>query len=141
MLRVVFSSVRCIFGWLWWLWFKLCIPTNPQVRLYSPTDHVHTLRPQGSALRGKYCHISYLTSSLSSPTPTFRTYLRPLLRRYLDSTSYYPFIAMQPPLLFSPFLLPSIIPCSPIVLDCRYFRLAFLLAISAHYYSYYLSML
>src|ERR1700678_1885522 len=100
MLRVVFSSVRCIFGWLWWLWFKLCIPTIPQVRLYIPTDHVHTLRPQGSALRGKYCHIPYLMSNLSSPTPTFRTYLRPLLRRYLYFTSSYPFVAMQPALLF-----------------------------------------
>src|ERR1700678_88761 len=69
------------------------------------------------------CHISYLTSSLSNPTPTFRTYFQPLLRRYLNSTSCYPFVAMQPPLLFSPFLLPSIIPCSPIVLYCHYFRL------------------
>src|ERR1700678_2807664 len=46
------------------------------------------------------CHIPYLTSNLSSPTPTFRTYLRPLLRRYLYFTSSYPFVDMQPPLLF-----------------------------------------
>src|ERR1700678_4384699 len=46
------------------------------------------------------CHIPYLTSNLSSPTPTFRTYLRPLLRCYLYFTSSYPFVAMQPPLLF-----------------------------------------
>ena len=53
-LSVLLSSECCICGWLCWLWFKLCIPTNPQVQLYIPTDHVHTLRPQGSALRGKY---------------------------------------------------------------------------------------
>src|ERR1700678_3280232 len=88
---VLLSSECCICGWLWWLWFKLCIPTNPQVRLYIPTDHVHTLRPQGSALRGKYCHIAYLTSNTSSPTPTFRTYLRPLLQRYFNSSSPDPF--------------------------------------------------
>src|SRR5271168_317723 len=46
------------------------------------------------------CHIPYLTSNPSSPTPTFWTYLRPLLRRYFNSTSSYPFVAMQPPLLF-----------------------------------------
>src|SRR5271168_2485592 len=46
------------------------------------------------------CHIPYLTSNLSSPTPTFRTYLQPLLRCYLYFTSSYPFVAMQPPLLF-----------------------------------------
>src|SRR5580692_6474752 len=63
---------------------------------------IHTLvnmaTEGGSKLR--YCHIPYLTSNLSSPTPTFRTYLRPLLRRYLYFTSSYPFVAMQPPLLF-----------------------------------------
>src|ERR1700678_1076258 len=37
------------------------------------------------------CHIPYLTSNTSSPTPTFRTYLRPLLRRYFYLTSPDPF--------------------------------------------------
>src|ERR1700678_4326134 len=140
MLRVVFSSVRCIFGWLWWLWFKLCIPTIPQVRLYIPTDHVHTLRPQGSALRGKYCHILYLTSNPSSPTPTVQTYLRPLLRRYFNSTSSYCFVAMQPPLLFlsiSTSSYCSLFPYCPLlsllptcILTCNIRPLLFLLSVS-----------
>src|SRR6202522_1113069 len=37
------------------------------------------------------CHIPYLTSNTSSPTPTFRTYLRPLLRHYFYLTSPDPF--------------------------------------------------
>src|ERR1700678_2338445 len=39
-------------------------------------------------------------SNTSSPTPTFRTYLRPLLRRYSTLVLLTPFVAMQPPLLF-----------------------------------------
>src|ERR1700678_2810469 len=38
-----------------------------------------------------FCHIPYLTSNTSSPTPTFRTYLRPLLRCYFYLTSPDPF--------------------------------------------------
>src|ERR1700678_125926 len=38
-------------------------------------------------LFGPTCHISYLMSNPSSPTPTFQTYLQPLLQRYFNSTS------------------------------------------------------
>src|ERR1700678_342689 len=38
-----------------------------------------------------YCHIPYLMSNLSSPTPTFRTYLRPLLRPYSTLVLLTPF--------------------------------------------------
>src|ERR1700678_3883538 len=37
------------------------------------------------------CYIPYLMSNTSSPTPTFWTYLRPLLRRYFYLTSPDPF--------------------------------------------------
>ena len=37
-------------------------PTAPHFLTLYSANHVHTLRPQGSALRGKYCHIPYLTS-------------------------------------------------------------------------------
>src|SRR6202522_3903950 len=146
-LSELLSSECCICGWLWWLWFKLCIPTNLQVQLYIPTDHVHTLRPQGSALRGKYCHIPYLTSNTSSPTPTFRTYLRPLLRRYSTLVLLTPFRCYATIIIVSLHSTSPIVPCpllSPIVSIPCYFRLAFLLAFllatSAHYYHYYLSL-
>src|SRR6202522_793941 len=121
-LSVLLSSECCICGLLCWLWFKLCIPTNPQVRLYIPTDHVHTLRPQGSALRGKYCHIPYLTSNLSSPTTTFWTYLRPLLRCYFNCSFPDPFRCYATTIIVSLhfyfLLLSPIVPCSPIVPYC-----------------------
>src|SRR6202789_4213194 len=42
-LRVLLSSECCIGGWLWWLWFKLCIPTNPQSStLYSHRSRAHS---------------------------------------------------------------------------------------------------
>ena len=123
------------------------LPTTPHFWLYIPTDHVHTLRPQGSALRGKYCHILYLMSNLSSPTPTFWTYLRPLLQHYFNSSSPDPFCCYATTIIVSLhfyfLLLSPIVPCpllSPIVSIPCYFRLAFWLATSAHYYHYYLSL-
>src|SRR5271168_177117 len=117
-LSELLSSECCICGWLWSLWFKLCIPTNPQVQLYIPTDHVHTLRPQGSALRGKYCHIPYLTSNLSSPTLTFRTYLRPLLRRYSTLVLLTPFRCYATIIIVSLHFYFPYCPLSPIVPYC-----------------------
>src|ERR1700678_2002326 len=68
------------------------------------------------------CHIPYLTSNTSSPTPTFRTYLRPLLRRYFNSSSPDPFRCYATIIIVSLhfyfLLLSPIVPCpllSPIV--------------------------
>src|ERR1700678_3950194 len=64
------------------------------------------------------CHIPYLTSNTSSPTPTFRTYLRPFLRRYFYLTSPDPFVAMQLSLLFLSISTCPYCPLSPIVPYC-----------------------
>src|ERR1700678_1412431 len=95
----------------------------------------------------EFCHIPYLTSSTSSPTPTFRTYLRPLLRRYSTLVLLTPFRCYATIIIVSLHSTSPIVPCpllSPIVSIPCYFRLAFLLAFllatSAHYYHYYLSL-
>src|ERR1700678_4528327 len=42
-LRLLLSSTCCIGGWLWWLWFTLCIPTNLQSStLYSHRSRAHS---------------------------------------------------------------------------------------------------
>src|SRR5271168_5371063 len=75
------------------------------------------------------CHIPYLTSNISSPTPTFRTCLRTLLRRYFNSSSPDPFRCYATTIIVSLhfyfLLLSPIVPCSPIVSIPCYFRLAF----------------
>src|ERR1700678_3298794 len=64
------------------------------------------------------CHIPYLTSNTSSPTPTFRTYLRSLLRRYFYLTSPDPFRCYATIIIVSLHFYFPYCPLSPIVPYC-----------------------
>src|SRR5271168_243967 len=64
------------------------------------------------------CHIPYLTSNTSSPTPTFRTYLRPLLRRYSTLVLLTPFRCYATIIIVSLHFYFPYCPLSPIVPYC-----------------------
>src|SRR5271155_2319807 len=65
-----------------------------------------------------WCHIPYLTSNTSSPTLTFRTYLRPLLRRYSTLVLLTPFRCYATIIIVSLHFYFPYCPLSPIVPYC-----------------------